>query len=72
MARAKKTPSEAGVDNYPPRPLEEALRSEEDHLAVENIQPDQIADYHETHPTLKVGKAQQAEPPTLEDGDSKQ
>lgn len=69
MARTKKA-TEAKVDSYAERPLEDALADPEVLAAYEDRQPDQIADYHETHPTLKPGAAHKADPPTDEHGDA--
>ena len=46
-----------GVDDYPERPLKDALRSTADHVAAENrATEDQDKDYHKRHPTLKAQK----------------
>ena len=50
MTKAK-TPKLAGVDEYAERPYEQARDENAD---APREQVDQIADYHETHPTLKV------------------
>lgn len=45
--------SVAGTDDYPERPLEEALADPEDLKTIENrAQTDQIVDYHKDHPTM--------------------
>lgn len=67
---AAKKPKIAGVDDYAERPYEEAKADPKEIEAVENRQPDQIADYHKKHPTLKPGPAHEEEPPTEEPGDA--
>ena len=69
MARKSDKPKVAPVDDYPERPLADALADPDEIKAYENRQPDQIADYHETHPTLQPSKAHDAEPPHEEHGD---
>jgi hypothetical protein len=55
---ASKKPQEAKVDKYPERPLEDALADPSDIKKAENRpEKDQIEDYHEKHPTLKVPAA---------------
>lgn len=58
MADDKNRATEAPVGNYPERPYTEAKVSPEDLTKVEDRQPDQIADYHKTHPTLRRTKAE--------------
>jgi hypothetical protein len=53
----RKKAVEAPVDTYDERPYEDAQADPEVLAERENRQPDQIADYHETHPTLKVNEA---------------
>lgn len=54
------------------RPYDEAKRSPKEDAKIENRQPDQIADYHKKHPTLKATTdAHEADPPTLFDTDTK-
>lgn len=48
MAKKNDTPAEA--------PYESVKMSAEEFEKVEDRQPDQIADYHQTHPTLKAEK----------------
>lgn len=56
MAQSK--PGEAKVGKYAERPLEDALADPKDIAAVEDRPTeDQIKDYHEKNPTLKVKKA---------------
>ena len=69
MARKSDTPKVVPVDDYKERPLAEALADPEQVTAYENRQPDQIADYHQTHPTLKPSKAHDATPPVDATGD---
>lgn len=56
MATSK--PREAKVDKYEERPYSEAKADPKDLAKAENRpEKDQIVDYHEKHPTLKVSKA---------------
>ena len=59
------------VGTYKERSYEEAKADPKDIEAVEDRQPDQIADYHDKHPTLKQTKAHREEPPTDVPGDGK-
>lgn len=55
---AESTAREAKVGKYVERPLEEALASPKDIEKAEDRSPeDQIKDYHQKNPTLKVSKA---------------
>lgn len=49
---------EAPVGKYPERPYEEARMDPDEIVKVEDRQPDQIADYHDTHPTLHRTKVE--------------
>lgn len=51
MPRKKVTIHEVGEPVE--RPYAEAVRSDEEHAAAEDRQGDQIADYHQEHPTLE-------------------
>ena len=44
------------VGKYTERPYDAAKADPKDIASVEDIQPDQIADYHEKHPTLGAKK----------------
>lgn len=56
MAESK--PREAKVGKYEERPLEDALADPKDIAKIEDrATEDQIKDYHQKHPTLKVTKA---------------
>lgn len=52
MPRAKKTAEAAPVEKTSERPYEKAKADPADIAKIEDRQPDQIADYHATHPTL--------------------
>ena len=73
MARKRTTPKVVPVGDYPERPYEEAKADPDEIAAYEDrATVDQIPDYHQTHPTLKPGKAQEAEPPVASPGDAVQ
>lgn len=55
MAESK--PKLAKVGKYEERTYEDAKADPKDIEKVEDRQPDQIADYHKKHPTLKQDQA---------------
>jgi hypothetical protein len=59
VPRKKKT-TLAATDDYAERPYDEAKADPEAIEATENRQPDQISDYHQTHPTLSFSPEQDA------------